>query len=410
MMEENKHTDSLDESLKLDALYAPTPQRLKADEPIQAKDNETQLTDTEPEMTAQDLTGNEAAAPNDLSAKNVKADKKRRGKGARKVKHPKAPASPIYEPALPLLLATVTFTICLTALIIDRFVSEIGGGLLAPVILQLVALVIPGYLAIMLSSPEKKPKIQMRETGFRTLRAEYIFFVLFSSFFAICASLMLTLAFGGAYDMSQGITLLGAFSAGKNEYTVSIPYLILTYAVIPALAEEFLFRGVIFSRLERVSFPFAATVSTALYALFGFTLGGVIPSLFIGMMSVFVLYTTKTLWSCVLLHFIFNLYRLFLEANISEYFLSSQNNLLLIITLSLALCISALLFFSESARIFRKRAEQVTQKKRKSASKLINLHSVKDELRAMTAYVPSLVFSVICLCIFAAAVVINLVV
>ena len=338
--------------------------------------------------------------------KENKHEKKKRA-SAEKPRKKLPSATPITEPALPLLLSTVSFAICFITLIIDKFISPVGKEPLAPVILQLVALAIPAYLAIMLTSQEKSAVRQMRGIGFRALRAEYVFFTLFSALFAASASLLLNLVFGGVYDMSQEITLLGTFTAGENEYSVSVPYLVLTYALIPAICEEFLFRGVIFSHLERVNFPFAALVTTVLYAMFGFTLGGIIPSLFTGLISVFVLYTTGTLWACVIMHFLFNLYRLFLESNISAYFLSSQNNILLVVTVLSVFFLSAIFFFSESARIYRSRAEKIAENRQKSASKLAKIRSVKKELRSTFAYKPSLVFSIICLAIFVATVIIN---
>lgn len=336
-----------------------------------------------------------------------KDKKKKRESAEKKPRNKLPPATPITEPALPLLLSTVCFAICLITLIIDKLISSVGKEPLAPVILQLVALAIPAYLTIMLTSQEKSAVRQMRGIGFCALRAEYIFFTLFSALFAASASLLLNLVFGGVYDMSQGITLLGTFTAGENEYSVSVPYLVLTYALIPAICEEFLFRGVIFSHLERVSFPFAALVTTVLYAMFGFTLGGIIPLLFTGLVSVFVLYTTGTLWACVIMHLLFNLYRLFLESNISAYFLSSQNNILLVVTVLSVFFLSAIFFFSESARIYRSRAEKIAENRQKSASKLAKIRSVKKELRSTFAYKPSLVFSIICLAIFVATVIIN---
>ena len=328
----------------------------------------------------------------------------------KKEKTSRAPITPISEPALPILLAAVVFAVCFIALLINKFIYPFGDELLAPVILQIVALVIPAYLVIMLTLSGKSLFSQMKAIGFRAIRAEHVFFVIFAALFASCASLMLTLAFGGAQDASSGVTLLGTFTAGENEYLVSIPYIILVYAVIPALAEELLYRGVIFKGLEKVSFPFAAVVSTAVSALSGFTLGGLIPSLFIGILSVFVLYTTRSLWACVILHFVFNIYRLFLETNISAYFLASSNNLLLIITVVLALALSALLFFSESARIFRNRAEKIQNRETKSEKRFGAIKSIPDDIRAALAFKPTLVCSIICLGIFIATVIINYVI
>ncbi len=344
--------------------------------------------------------------------KNIDAQEKSEPQAVKKqkkarVKKRREPATPITEPALPLLLCLVCFAISLVTLIIDRFIYPFGNELLAPVIISAVALILPAYLAVMLSSAEKSAKEKLSELGFKKLKADHIFFLIFSSLFMMTASLLLTLALGGAEDASRGITLFGTFIAGENEFTVSYPYLILTYALLPAIAEELLFRGVIFSRLSKVSFSFAATVSALLYALFGFSLGGVIPTLFVGILTVFVLYTTGSIVACMAVHFLFNLYRLFLEANISAYFLSQSNRPLLFITVFLALLISAILFFSECLRIFRKRAKDIKEKREKSAAKSESLGSVIESVRCTLAYTPSLIFAIAIAAVFVTIVVIN---
>lgn len=314
---------------------------------------------------------------------------------------------PITEPALPLLLCVVCFAISLVTLIIDRFIYPFGNELLAPVIISVVALILPSYLAVMLSSADKSAKEKLSELGFKKLKADHIFFLIFSSLFMMSASLLLTLAFGGADDASRGITLFGTFIAGENEFTVSYPYLILAYALLPAIAEELLFRGVVFSRLSKVSFSFAAIVSALLYALFGFSLGGIIPTLFVGILTVFVLYTTDSIIGCMAVHFLFNLYRLFIESNVAAYFLSQTNRLLLFVTVLLALLISAILFFSECLRIYRKRAKDIKEKREKSAAKSEAFSSVISSLRSTLAYKPSLVFTVIIAIVFTSIVIIN---
>ncbi len=328
-------------------------------------------------------------------------------KRPKKHKKPRTAAAPITEPALPLLLCLVCFAISLVTLIIDRFIYPFGSELLAPVIISAIALILPSYLAVMLSSADKCAVEKLNELGFKKLKVDHVFFLLFSSLFMMSASLLLTLAFGGAEDASRGITLFGTFVAGENDFTVSYPYLILTYALLPAIAEELLFRGVVFSRLSKVSFSYAAIASTVLYALFGFSLGGVIPTLFVGILTVFVLYTTGSIVSCMIVHFLFNLYRLFLEANISAYFLSQSNRLLLFVTVLLALLISAILFFSECLRIFRKRAQNVKEKRERSAAKSEGFSSIIGSIRSTLAYTPSLVFTIVIAAIFVAIVVIN---
>ena len=398
-MEEKKKGELEELTLTVDALYEPKPE---TEEPETAK--------AKPVAKAEETSVTEAVEAPPKSVKKEKHNREKKPRAPKEPKQPRAPrepALPISEPALPLLVCVAVFAISLLALIIDKFIYSFSQELLAPVILQLVALVIPAYLCMMITSADKGIGAQFREIGFRAIRAEHVFFMIFASLFTACASLTLTLTLGGASDAARGITLLGTFTAGVNEYTVSYPYLVLTYVLLPAVAEELLFRGVIFSRLDRISFPLAATLSCAMSALYSFSLGGFIPSLFTATMLVFVLYTARSVAACVIVHLLVNLYRLFLEVNIAAYFLSSSNKFLLLITVALALAVSSLLFFSESARIFRKRAQDIASGKKRSVQSSVSFQHLASELRATFAYKPSLIISIVGIAIFASVVIID---
>ena len=321
---------------------------------------------------------------------------------------PKPPkAEPIAAPSLPLLLCAVSFAISLAALITDRFIHQFGHELLSPVIMQIIAVMIPAYMVMLLIYPQKKPIDIFRALGFGMVRAGNIFFIIFASLFATCAALSLTLIFGGSYSAANGMTLLGTFTAGKNEFSYSYPYLIFTYALLPAIFEEIFFRGVIFKQLEGISFPYAALFSATLYAMSCFSLGGLVPTFFVGMLMVFIMYTTKSLFACIAVHLLFNLYRLFLEANVTQYYLSSSNNTLLIIAVAFCLLVSSLLFISESIRIFRARSAAVAEGRLSGSNRLKGMKTLGCDLRATFAYKPSIVLASICAVIFAAAVIIN---
>ena len=286
--------------------------------------------------------------------------------------------------------------------------SPFGQELLSPVIMQVITLLAPAYIVALLLDPKKRPLAVFGTLGFGKIKATNIFFVIFTALFASAASLAITLLLGGAYRASDGMTLLGTFTAGENEFTYSYPYLLFTYVLLPAVVEEIFFRGVLFKQLEKISFSYAAVCSATLYAIFSFSLGGFIPSLFIGLIMAFVMYTTGSLYSCIAVHLLFNLYRLFLEANVSEYYLSGSNSLLLLVTVSFALLISAVLFVSECLRIYRKKAADVASGEMHPSTRLASIKGLRDDLRSTFAYTPSIVLSSVCAALFLAAVVINL--
>lgn len=312
-----------------------------------------------------------------------------------KFKKPVIVAEPQKEGFLPILLATVCMVVALLAVIIDKFVYRFGGEMISPMIAQIIILLIPSYLCMLLIFPEKSPLYQLKAIGMGRLRAEYIFFMIFTSMFMITTSLLLHIVFGGVYPISDGFTLLGAFTAGVGEYTVSYPYLIIVYAAVPAIVEELLFRGIIYSLLSKISENIAICVSSITSAAFAFSIGGFPAALFCGLTYCFIRHTTGTIQACMIVHFAFNLYALFAQTNIAKYFVSSQNLFLLVIVIIALWLISVALFCSESSKLYRSKSKRIKDGLDSSALPSVNIKAIISELKSIFAYRPTVICSIV---------------
>jgi membrane protease YdiL (CAAX protease family) len=266
--------------------------------------------------------------------------------------------TPRREAFLPILLATVCMFIAFLSLIIDRFIFHFGNELLSPAITQIITLLIPAYLYLLFTGANKPFCQHMSEIGMGRIKADSVFLIIFASMFVISTSLLLNIVFGGSY-FANVFSLPGGFVAGENEYTVSYIYLIAVYALIPALCEEFVFRGVIYSELSKINKPFAAVLSSLISAFFVFNPGGLPAAILCGVTYCFILYTTNSLQACMIIHFVCNLFGLFMGTNIYKYFISAKSNALLIIILVMAWLISCSLFFAEGSKIYRKKAADI---------------------------------------------------
>jgi membrane protease YdiL (CAAX protease family) len=249
--------------------------------------------------------------------------------------------------------------------------------------------------------PEKSPAKQLDFMGFRSFSVKYVFFIVFSALFMMSASIVISMLFGGAESSAQGLTLLGTFTAGKNDHMASIPYLVLVYVLVPAFAEELLLRGMVFSNLRGLGFASAAVISACLSGLMSFSLGGFIPAAFAGLVSCFVLYTTGSLWACVIVRIAFNLYRLLLEVNICAYYVSAQSRELIVAVMLLAFLLFGALFFGECSKIFRERSE------REASRESLSCGSFVSDIKRVAAYRPTVIMAISCAVIFAAVVLIN---
>ena len=311
------------------------------------------------------------------------------------------------EPFLPMLLISVSMFIALAAMIVDSFIYPISHELLAPMIAQLIIILIPLYLCMTVTFPEKSPIYMLRAVGCRKLKAEHVFLIIFTSLFMISTSLVINIALGGVYSVSDGVTLFGAFKAGVGESSSSYLYVIAVYAIAPAFIEEILFRGFIYSRFSSVSESTAIAVSTVISSLFAFTLVGLPAALFCGAAYCFVRHTTKTLWACMIVHFIFNLYALFVQTNVAKYYLSSQNNVLLIICVVVVWLICSALFFNECAKFFKTRSDKIKKGEEVSTLPKFSLKQLLDELKSTFTHRPTMVCAIVSLVFFAAIIAIG---
>ena len=305
--------------------------------------------------------------------------------------------TPPERVALPILLATISCVVSLVLVIINSFWRPVTDSLLSLAVAQILAFLVPCYLFVLLSLQDKPLKDQFKEMGLVSFDLSSIFFIIFASLFMMCASILLEILLGGTYLLSDGFTLMGAFTAGDNEFSSSLPYLILLYVVIPSVLEELLLRGIMFNQVRRVNFVLGIIVSAFVSAILEFSLGGFVPAFFCGVMFAWIFYTTSSLFSCMIVHFLFNLYRLLLECNIAAYFHSVNNNILLISMLLVALLVSGILFFGESAKLYRQKALDVYEKRKPTMNASLSLKELACDIKRILAFTPSLICFIITL-------------
>ena len=84
---------------------------------------------------------------------------------------------------------------------------------------------------------------------------------------------------------------------------------ILIVAIIPGIAEEFLFRGIVQSQLQNIlkNRHYAILFSAALFSFFHFQIYGFIPRMVLGMLLGYIFYWSKNIWYPVIMHITNNL-------------------------------------------------------------------------------------------------------
>ncbi len=115
---------------------------------------------------------------------------------------------------------------------------------------------------------------------------------------------------GGA-ALEQNYDLWGVFIS-KNEGTVSSAvYLILAYAALPAVCEEFVFRGLLIAEYEKRSTTAAVLLSSLFFALLHFDIERFPVYFFAGLILAMTLYASRSLVAAIAVHFCHNMIGIF---------------------------------------------------------------------------------------------------
>ncbi len=131
-------------------------------------------------------------------------------------------------------------------------------------------------------------------------------------------------------------------------------YLVLAFALLPAIIEEFLFRGVVLTEYTSLNIPCAVVMSSLMFAMCHFSVYRLPSYFFCGVILSVVTYATKSVTAAMLVHTVYNVIVLFFE-NYILYLAEKQNisAVLFVIILALVALLSAAFLSFECAAVYK---------------------------------------------------------
>lgn len=241
-------------------------------------------------------------------------------------------------PALLILIFLLNFGV---TLIPDSALGTDSDPYIVASLIQLFILALPAVIFCRLRGGGYMKRLRLRLPGIS--HAAFMFFALLFLFFGSCGINFLMHTMFPAADVTVSYDSQEGFAGGL--------YLVLTMAVIPAITEEFLFRGVILAEYETCGVPAAAVMSSLTFAMLHLSFVRLPAYLFCGLVLAVVLYTTKSLFGATLVHMLHNTATLFFGDMIYRV-VSSQGMVMFCLILVALICISAIAMFGECERIY----------------------------------------------------------
>ena len=245
-----------------------------------------------------------------------------------------------------LLLVVAVFSFVLfSRMIPGEKVTGNGNVYLSITVIEFCVFVLPAMIFARYRGMDFIKKTNMSFPGFSTLA--FVFFMLLVLIFS---NVLITLAFYSGTSPVEGevSTITMSFDIKDPD----ILGIILIFAVIPAICEEFVFRAIIMSELKKYGYLTAIIISSIMFALIHYNNSGFVIYFFSGLLLGLTAYVTRSVGAAMLLHIMYNIYGLFFESYLWGAISRNVNLILVVFIAAVVLLVSLMVCFFEAERMF----------------------------------------------------------
>lgn len=253
------------------------------------------------------------------------------------------------------VLLIVVFALVLAA----NFLPEGTLGLdenpyLAVVVIELLTYAVPSLFYCRIRGREFTPKLRLR-----LFAPSQILYLLYATVFMLSGVMLVSMLMYNTYPTAfeaSAVTEYAAFA--MNERFFDGVYLVIAFAVLPAMTEEFLFRGIVIGEYDQYGAAVASVMSAVVFAMSHFSLVRFPVYLFSGLVLASVLFATRSVAATTLIHALHNALVLLCEKYVL-HIVDKQNVslVLFIILLGAVALLSAMLMCYEAQGIYHGYAE-----------------------------------------------------
>lgn len=215
---------------------------------------------------------------------------------------------------------------------------------LAVIVLQLIILLVPSAFYTKLKGEGFVKKLRLAPFGI-----EKLLVTLLASVTLILGDTLLKLAL---YHIGVSGADYSVYSYYLNGTDPGVLYMLITFAVVPAICEEILFRSILCAEYESSGVVTAVIASAALYGMFGINFAAFPVYFFAGIMFALVMYMTRSVFASMFCHFIYSLFNLAAADTVHTVITKPQSTGFLIFALASLFLICLLILLGECERIY----------------------------------------------------------
>lgn len=249
--------------------------------------------------------------------------------------------------AAPFLMIVVLALLTVSSLIDPMALGTDMNLYLAVIILELLVYALPAVFFCRLRGKEYGRKLRVR-----LFRFSHIFLILLGLVLLLTGSTLLNMLM---HSLFRGETADSSYAGVMNAGT----YAVLAFSILPAVAEEFLFRSILIAEYETVSPSFAVLISALFFGMIHMDFMRLPAYVFAGIVLALVFYTTRSVFASVLLHVLNNIAALWTDVWAQKFSAAAGKQSVPLSFILISLFLTALiLFFWEAQRIYQEYGER----------------------------------------------------
>jgi len=185
--------------------------------------------------------------------------------------------------------------------------------IISTVLIQIVIMFLVPFLFYMLFY-RKNPKLTFKMAGFKKITFRAVLISLAIGLIAFFLNIVVSSIFNG-FIQSIGFENNSSSSGAGADYSILAFFInVLCVAILPAICEEFLHRGLLMRNLfNSVSVKHALIISSICFGLMHLNIVQVFYATILGLLIGFVSIVGKSIWPAIIIHFVNNFINVYLS-------------------------------------------------------------------------------------------------
>ena len=249
----------------------------------------------------------------------------------------------------PTTLILATYVLLLLSKLADITLINRENEYYSVVILQLIIFLLPGAIWCKFNGEGYIKGIRLRLP-----RPNTFLLIPSAALLMISGGLLISMLFGGLDSLSKNFSLYDTFISKTDNSLPSTLYLLAAYAFIPAICEEFIFRGILCYEYESGGVTRAVVLSSLFFAMLHFNPINILVYLFSGIILALVMYASRSLIAAMISHLLYNIFGLFGQPYMNTLYRITGSSNFFLFLVAFCFLLSAAMFCREASKLYKK--------------------------------------------------------